>query len=180
MRISLIAATLIATAATACTSQEPAQGSETATTAQADVPTITDGNKGPIFTGPSGAGNVAVSGYDAVSYFEGDGVPVKGSADHRVNYNGAEYHFASAESAAKFQAGPAKFAPKYGGHCAWAMSRGKLASGDPLQYRIVDGALYINFSADVQKMWLEDVPGFIEKAEAKWPDIPTDARFDDA
>jgi len=177
MRRSLLAIALLATtAAGACTSQD--DGSGAAATAEAEIPTVTDDNKGPVFTGPAGTGDIAVSGYDAVSYWEGEGVPVKGSAEHQVNYNGAVYRFASAENAAKFAGEPAKYVPRYGGHCAWAMSRGRLASADPLQYRIVDGALYLNFSADVQKMWLEDVSGFIEKAEAQWPGIPEDARFD--
>src|SRR3546814_4932257 len=74
----------------------------------------------PVYVGVDG-GNIAVSGYDAVSYFEGDGVPVKGDAAFAVEHDGAVYHFASADHAAKFRADPAAFMPRYGGHCAWAM-----------------------------------------------------------
>ena len=124
----------------------------------------------PVYVGVDGD-NIAVSGYDAVSYFEGDGVPVKGDAAFAVEHDGAVYHFASAGHAAKFQADPAAFMPQYGGHCAWAMSRGYLAPGDPLAYAIVDGKLYLNLNADVFKMWSEDVPGNLLKAEANWPTI---------
>jgi YHS domain-containing protein len=130
---------------------------------------------GPTYTGLEG--NVAVSGYDVMSYYIGSGKPVIGSAKFKVQYLGAEYHFANAENAQKFQADPAAFVPQYGGHCAWAMSRGALAPADPTKYKLVDGKLYLNFDQRVQDMWLADIPGFIKKADAKWPTIPDTAKF---
>ncbi|QJB68377.1 YHS domain-containing (seleno)protein [Parasphingorhabdus halotolerans] len=143
-----------------------------------DFARVTDDMQGPVFIDPKGPANVAVSGYDPVSYFEGDGVPVKGSKDFGVKYNDFDYYFSSAANAEKFKADPAAFAPQYGGHCAWAMSRGRLASGDPTKYKIVDGKLYLNFNQMVQDTWLTDIPGFIEKADAAWPKVPEDATFD--
>ena len=64
--------------------------------------------------------NTAVGGYDAVSYFQGGGV--EGSKDHATEYLGAEYRFSSAENLALFEADPGKYAPQYGGYCAWAVS----------------------------------------------------------
>lgn len=130
---------------------------------------------GPVYTGLQG--DVAVGGYDAVSYFTGDGSPVMGSAEFAVRHGNAVYHFANAENAAKFRADPAHYAPQYGGHCAWAMARGYLAPGDPLQYRLVDGKLYLNFNAEVKAKWLQDIPGFIASAEKNWPGFPDDAKF---
>ncbi|MEO1045309.1 MAG: YHS domain-containing (seleno)protein [Pseudomonadota bacterium] len=130
---------------------------------------------GPTFTGLEG--NTAVSGYDVVSYFEGNGQPVRGSDKFKVSYKGANYFFASAANATKFKQNPTAFAPQYGGHCAWAMSRGSLAPGDPLLYKVVDGKLYLNFNKNVQQTWLKDVPGFIAKADAQWPSIPDNAKF---
>lgn len=179
MRYSIIMIALMATIPMAC-SAETAGNKEMAEAVEADIPMVSDAMKVPVFTGPAGSANVAVSGYDTVSYFEGDGVPVEGSQDHRVKYNGVEYHFASAENAEKFLAEPARYVPKYGGHCAWAASRGKLASGDPTKYKIVDGELYLNFDEAVQQKWLKDIPGFIEKADKEFPKISPDARFDDA
>ncbi|MEP2988847.1 MAG: YHS domain-containing (seleno)protein [Parasphingorhabdus sp.] len=131
---------------------------------------------GPTFTGVEGA-NVAVSGYDVTSYFSGSGVPVKGSKAHRVSYKGTDYYFATASNADKFKSSPAQFAPQYGGHCAWAMSRGSLAPGDPLLSKVVDGKLYLNFNRNVQKTWLSDIPGFVSKANTEWPKIPDTAKF---
>ena len=170
--LSASAATIIFGLAACGSTNESGTVEETAseTEAVAEVPTR------PVFTGVEG-GNIAVSGYDVTSYFTGEGVPVEGSADHSVEYGGAVYHFASAENATKFEADPAAFVPQYGGHCAWAMSNGKLAPGDATLAKVVDGKLYLNFNADVQKTWLGDIPGFIEKSEAAWPTIPDDAKF---
>ena len=49
------------------------------------------------------------------------------------------------------------------------MSQGYTASIDPDAWRIVDGALYLNYSLSVQKQWEKDVPGNIEKADVNWP-----------
>ena len=133
---------------------------------------------GGIFVGVEGS-NIAVSGYDTVSYFQGDGVPVKGSARFMVKHDGAEWHFSSQENADKFKANPDAYAPQYGGHCAWAMSRGSLAPGDPTLYKIRDGKLYLNFNENVQKTWLGDIEGFIAKSDPAWSKIPDGKRFGD-
>lgn len=133
-------------------------------------------NARPVYLSEEGS-QVAVSGYDVVSYFEGNGAPVQGSKQFTVRYDGADYHFATKENADKFQASPTAFAPQYGGHCAWAMARGSLAPGDALFYKIVDGKLYLNFNKQVQQQWLADIPGFITKAEAAWAKVPDDAVF---
>lgn len=130
----------------------------------------------PVFVGVEG-GNVAVSGYDAVSYFDGDGVPVKGDADFAVEHDGAVWHFANGANAARFQANPEAFMPRYGGHCAWAMARGYLAPGDPLAYAVVDGKLYLNFNQAVKAKWDMDRAGYIAAAETNWAAVPADAKF---
>ncbi len=130
---------------------------------------------GPTYTGDQG--NIAAGGYDVTSYFSASGKPQLGSKAFSVVHRGAHYQFSSAANADKFKANPDAFAPAYGGHCAWAMSRGSLAPGDPTKYRVVNGKLYLNFSQQVQDMWVKDIPGFITKAEAEWPKIPDSAKF---
>ena len=131
---------------------------------------------GGVYVGVDG-GNIAVGGYDTVSYFQGNGVPVRGDARFTVEYMDAEWHFSSQENADKFEQNPEAYAPQYGGHCAWAMSRGALAPGDPTVYKIVDGKLYLNFNKQVQDMWLKDIAGFISKANLAWTDIPEGQRL---
>ena len=132
------------------------------------TPALADGG---VYVGVEGE-SVAVSGYDAVSYFEGDGTPAMGNAQYTVSWNGADWHFANQANADKFKANPSAYAPQYGGHCAWAMSRGSLAPGDATKYKIVDGKLYLNFNEQVQQTWLKDIPGYIAKADPAWKDIP--------
>lgn len=139
------------------------------------VPAHADGG---IFVGVEGE-NIAVSGYDVVSYFNNEDGPVLGDARYTVMHNGAEFHFASQKNADVFAADPDAYAPQYGGHCAWAMSRGSLAPGDPTLYKIVGGKLYLNFNEQVQRTWLSDIPGFIAKADPAWTTIPEGKRFGD-
>jgi hypothetical protein len=113
---------------------------------------------------------VAVGGYDPVAYFT-EGKPVKGSPAITANHEGAVWRFASAENRAAFLADPAKHKPQYGGHCAWAAAEGYLAKGDPNHWRIVDGKLYLNYDAGIQRRWSADIPGFVRKGDANWPRI---------
>jgi YHS domain-containing protein len=113
---------------------------------------------------------LALDGYDAVAYFKA-GKPVQGTAQHAVVWNGATWHFASAENKAAFEANPQAFAPQYGGYCAWAVSEGYTAKGDPNFWRVVDGKLYLNYNASVQKSWEKNIPGHISKGDKNWPTV---------
>jgi YHS domain-containing protein len=124
--------------------------------------------KAPVYTRI--LSNVAVSGYDPVAYFA-EGRPVRGTAQHRITHEGFEYRFANAENLARFRANPSAYLPQYGGYCAWAVSQGYTASADPLQWRIVDGRLYLNYNAEVQRRWSRDIPGHIRAANANWPGV---------
>jgi YHS domain-containing protein len=113
---------------------------------------------------------LAAGGYDVVAYFT-EAKPLKGSADFKTNYKGAEWRFSSAANLEKFKAQPETYAPQYGGYCAWAVSQGYTAPGNPKNWSVVDGRLYLNYNDKVQADWLKDVPGFIQKADANWPAV---------
>jgi YHS domain-containing protein len=110
----------------------------------------------------------AVSGYDPVAYFT-VGRPTQGSDQFTATYQGVRYRFASAANRDAFVANPARYTPAYGGYCAWAVSQGYVARGNPQNWRIVDGRLYLNFDAGVQRRWERDIPGHITRANANWP-----------
>ncbi len=112
----------------------------------------------------------AVGGYDPVAYFT-QGKPVKGDRAFSTTYKGTVWQFSSAQNRDAFIATPEAYAPQYGGYCAWALAENKLAKGDPNFWNIVDGKLYLNYNASIQKKWLADVPGFIEKADQNWPSV---------
>jgi YHS domain-containing protein len=124
--------------------------------------------KEPVYTG--WLSNVAVGGYDAVAYFT-DGKPVEGSDAFEFEYMGATWRFASAANRDTFAADPSRYAPQYGGYCAWAVSQGYTAKGDPAHWRIVDGKLYLNYNGEVQSRWEGDIPGNIRAADANWPKV---------
>lgn len=112
----------------------------------------------------------AAEGYDVVAYFK-DGRAVEGKSDHSIKWNGVTWRFSSAANRDTFIASPSKYAPEYGGYCAYAVSQGATAGIDPEAWIIVDGKLYLNYSKGVQKIWEKDVPGYISSADKKWPDV---------
>lgn len=113
---------------------------------------------------------VAVSGYDVVSYHSPAG-PVRGEGTFVSEHAGVTYLFATAENRAAFEANPDKYLPAYGGYCAMGVAMGKKFHVDPLSWKIVDDTLYLNLNKSIQKRWLEDVPGHIQKADANWTEI---------
>lgn len=115
-------------------------------------------------------GNTAVGGYDVVAYFD-QGEAIRGSREYTTEWMGAEWRFASADHLAAFEAEPGKYAPQYGGHCAWAAAHGYIASGDPQQWTIVDGRLFLNYNAQVRQKWLPDRHALIERGDAHWPEL---------
>ncbi len=114
---------------------------------------------------------VAIRGYDPVAYFT-ESKPVKGKPSYKVKWGGATWQFASKENLDLFNSDPEKYAPQYGGFCAWAVAeKGQAFSVDPKAWRIVDKKLYLNYSQKIQKKWEQDIPGFIQNGDKKWPTL---------
>lgn len=132
------------------------------------LPTVVYAAPDAVYTGTFN--NLALSGYDAVGYFT-QGKPVEGKAAFKTTYKGAEFRFASAANLAKFKANPAAYAPQFGGYCAWAVSQGYTASGDPQVWKIVGGKLYVNYNREIGNKWEKNIPGFIASANKNWPKI---------
>ena len=118
----------------------------------------------------SALSGVAVKGYDPVAYFK-SGKPVKGDKQFTLEHLGAKWRFSSQENLDLFKAGPGKYAPQYGGYCAWAVSRRYTASIDPEAWKIVEEKLYLNYSKAVQTKWEEEISANIEKANVNWPQL---------
>ena len=138
----------------------------------AAVPMSTASAAGPAHEISAAADGLAAGGYDVTAYFR-QGRPVRGSAMHQLSYKGATWRFASADSLASFEADPAAFAPQFGGYCAWAVSQGYLAPGDPKQWKIVEGKLYLNFNARAKELWEADQADAIVRGHANWPEVLT-------
>ena len=129
----------------------------------------TCGEGGGFFSDPPRT-EVAIRGYDPVAYFL-DGKPVKGSAQFVHTWMGAKWQFASQDHLDRFKAEPAKYAPQYGGYCAYGVASGYLVKIEPEQWAVIDGKLYLNYDADVQARWRKDPEGFIRAADAKFQSL---------
>jgi YHS domain-containing protein len=110
---------------------------------------------------------VAIDGYDSVAYFT-LGRAVKGSADHQHEWMGAKWNFSTAEHQTLFAENPEKYAPQYGGFCAFAMSKGSKAGASPVVWSIVGDRLYLNFNKQVQSIWTKNSATLTKQADNKW------------
>ncbi len=113
---------------------------------------------------------VAINGYDPVAYFT-EKKPVKGDPQFSFQWKGATWHLASAANRDAFKADPAKYAPQYGGYCAFGASEGYAVKTEPDAWSIVNGKLYLNYNTTVRSKWSEDIPGRIKRADQNWPAI---------
>ena len=113
---------------------------------------------------------VALRGYDPVGYFT-EGKPQQGLPTHSYVHKGSKFYFASAEHRRLFAENPDKYAPQFGGYCAYGTAQGYKVSTQPDAFAVVDGKLYLNYNRDVAKIWQQDVPGNIARAEENWPEV---------
>jgi YHS domain-containing protein len=114
--------------------------------------------------------DAAIRGYDPVAYFS-QGGPVKGSKQYTHAWRAATWHFASAENRDRFASEPEKYAPRYGGYCAYGVAQGYAVEIDPAAWSVVDGRLYLNYSLGIRDRWRKDIPGHIRSADANWPAV---------
>lgn len=126
--------------------------------------TIVTAQKSEVFV----KSDAAIRGYDPVAYFKA-GKPVKGDQKFTYKWNGANWHFANQQNLDAFKVSPEKYAPQYGGYCAFGLADGHKAPTDPDAWSIVDGKLYLNYDKDVQSMWSKDRAKYIVTADKKWP-----------
>lgn len=111
--------------------------------------------------------DVILAGYDAVAYFT-KGKPVLGSAEFTALYQGAIYRFSSAEHRDAFKKEPSRYAPQYGGFCAYGLTFGKKFEVNGEAFEIVDGKLYVNKDRQVYNAWKANVPLHIQEANEHW------------
>lgn len=124
-----------------------------------------------VSKGLSAAGApLAAHGVDLVALVN-SGNPVEGFANHSATYDGASYYFTSAENLEAFEANPAAYLPQHGGYCSFGVSVGKKFDGDPDQYLIADGKLYLFLNADTRAAFLKDVTGTAKTADDQWTNI---------
>jgi YHS domain-containing protein len=114
--------------------------------------------------------DTAINGYDSVAYFTKT-APVKGLDAHTYEWKGAKWKFSSEANLELFKNNPEKYAPQYGGYCAYGVATDSLVKVDPDQFTIHEGKLYLNYDVSIQKDWLKDIPGYIRKADARFQSL---------
>jgi YHS domain-containing protein len=110
---------------------------------------------------------VAIQGYDPVAFFT-DHQPVKGDPRYVAKHDGAIYLFASKEHKEMFTKEPTKYEPKFGGYCAYGVSRNKLVEIDVDAIQIVDGKLLLQYSQGVRDDFNKDPKANLARANANW------------
>lgn len=116
--------------------------------------------------------NIAVEGFDVVTFFSGK--PQQGKAAFSTRYEGAHWYFYNQANMDLFLTNPAQFSPQYGGYCAWAVAKGKLAPGKAKHWHVEDGKLYLNFSGRIKRRWHKEQASFIDMADTRWPALLED------
>lgn len=118
--------------------------------------------------------NVAVQGYDVVSYFK-QSKAVKGKKELAVSYEGVIYYFSNQANKDAFKKNPTSFEPQYGGWCAYAMGdSGDKVEINPETFKIIEGKLYLFYNAyfnNTLKSWNKDENNLRKKADANWKKI---------
>ncbi len=117
----------------------------------------------------------ALRGVDVVAYHSLDPAAkaVKGSLEITYDYMGATWHFVSVENRDLFAANPSKYAPQFGGYCAFAVSHGFTKPADPNRWNIVDGKLYVNLNGAAERKWLKNRDAAIDRGNTNWPTVLT-------
>jgi len=110
---------------------------------------------------------IAIKGYDPVSYFT-ENKARKGNLQFTGSYQGATYHFSSAANQAAFQKNPKKYAPQYGGYCAYGVSVGKLIKIDPKVFSIHNGRLLLQVNQKFAKIFSQDFKTNVATADQQW------------
>ena len=122
----------------------------------------------PIETGTFN--NNAIYGYDTVAYFT-DNKAVKGNKKINYEWRGAQWHFATQAHRDMFVSDPEKYAPQYGGYCAYAVPDGSLVGIDEDAFTIHEGKLYLNYSQSVMDKWRAEMSRYIAEADALYPTL---------
>lgn len=112
----------------------------------------------------------AIRGYDPVAYFS-EGKPVVGKKEFVYPWNNSNWYFSTKQNLDSFKTNPDKYAPQYGGYCAYGLSEGHKAPTLPEAWTIENGKLYLNYNLKTREAWGKNRAERIEKADKNWPEI---------
>jgi len=115
-------------------------------------------------------GGKAIKGYDPVAFFK-ESKPIKGSDKFQYQWKDATWFFSTSENLEAFKADPEKYAPQYGGYCAYGTSQGHKAPTQANTWTVLNDKLYFNYNDKVKELWTKDQANLIKAADEKWPEM---------
>lgn len=126
-------------------------------------------------TNPIGKNNLAVGGYDLVSYFKNNKA-AKGEKIFEVINNGNKYHFINQENKLSFAKNPSQYLPQCDGYCAYGVSENNTkVSINPETFKIINGKLYLFYNdsflgkrTNTLTLWNQDEKLQLSKIESAW------------
>jgi len=113
---------------------------------------------------------MAINGYDPVAIFR-ESKTVKGFDSLSYTWMDASWYFASRENLEAFMNDPERYAPQYGGYCAYGVSEGHKSPTEIDTWTIVDDKLYFNYNRNVKKKWDQDRERRIKRADEQWKTV---------
>ncbi|GLU52580.1 YHS domain-containing (seleno)protein [Dyadobacter frigoris] len=128
--------------------------------------TITFAQKSEIFE----KDGIAIKGYDVVA-FHTDAKATKGIENFTYRWKDTNWLFENQANLDLFKKDPEKYAPQYGGYCAYGTADGHKAPTETDTWTVKENKLYFNYNKKVQTAWNKDQMGYIEKADKNWVEI---------
>lgn len=128
------------------------------------IPSLSIGQNVNFYNNNDG---VAIKGFDPVAYFQ-ENKAVEGNNTIYYKWSGSIWKFTSEENLEKFKKQPERYAPQYGGFCAYGASENHLSPTDPEAFTIVNNKLYLNYSKKVKELWIKNTEQRIQKANEYW------------
>lgn len=165
--LKLAALSMVFSLATGCATDDRSLDTFVPTNPENSSDVSVENHQSQVFYSENG---VAIEGTDPVAYFT-QGEAIAGLPEFSHQWGNTTWYFATAEHRDLFASDPQKYAPQYGGFCAWAVSQNYPAPIDPAAWKIVNDRLYLNYSPSIQEKWAQDIPGNIVKADRNWPEI---------
>lgn len=112
----------------------------------------------------------AIGGYDPVAYFV-HRAPRHGKPGVELVIDGAAWKFLNEANRAVFARDPTVYAPRFAGRDPLQLARGFESLGNPHNWLIEDGKLYLFATPDSRSAWIQAPANARELAGANWSDV---------
>jgi hypothetical protein len=116
---------------------------------------------------------LAIRGYDPVAYFI-EARPMVGDPRFEQEWDGVTYRFASARHLELFKADPERYLPQYSNWCTASMSRGEKVVGEPENWLIHEGRLYLFGKPIGPGLMRQDPVAMKTRADGNWAKLAQD------